>query len=101
MPTATASYETENGRKYLIQLCKHFAHKIDVEYDAEQGEHGRCSFGVAAAEMSANDTGIRFTLDAPDYESLSRGKSVIESHLVRFAFREKLERLDWAPAQPV
>ncbi len=26
MPNAKASYQTENGRKYLIQLCKHFAH---------------------------------------------------------------------------
>ncbi|KFB11279.1 DUF2218 domain-containing protein [Nitratireductor basaltis] len=100
MPTATASYQTENGRRYLIQLCKHFAHKIDVEYDAEHGGNGRCSFGPAAAKMSADDTGIRFALSAPDEESLDRGKGVIESHLVRFAFREKLERLDWKSAEP-
>lgn len=99
MPIATASYQTENGRKYLIQLCKHFAHKIEVDYDAEQGEHGRCSFGPAAAEMSADDTGIRFTLNAPDEETLNRGKGAIESHLVRFAFREKLETLDWKTSQ--
>lgn len=100
MPNAKASYQTENGRKYLIQLCKHFAHKIEVEYDAEQGGYGRCSFGAAAAEMTADDTGICFTLNAPDEESLNRGKGAIESHLVRFAFREKLERLDWKSAEP-
>ena len=33
----TARYETSNGSKYLQQLCKHFAHKIAVEYDDHRG----------------------------------------------------------------
>ncbi|MCQ1798643.1 DUF2218 domain-containing protein, partial [Neorhizobium galegae] len=29
---ATTEWRTEHGGKYLVQLCKHFAHKIDVSY---------------------------------------------------------------------
>lgn len=30
MPTLIGRIETEHGAKYLTQLCKHFAHKIDA-----------------------------------------------------------------------
>ena len=37
MPTTTGFYQTENGSKYLQQLCKHFGHKIETSYDSEKG----------------------------------------------------------------
>ena len=36
MPICFAAVETENASKYLVQLCKHFAHKVDVDYDQTQ-----------------------------------------------------------------
>ncbi|WP_336055700.1 DUF2218 domain-containing protein [Nitratireductor sp. CH_MIT9313-5] len=52
------------------------------------------------ANISSSSASTSRTLNAPDEESLNRGKGAIESHLVRFAFREKLERLDWKSAEP-
>src|SRR5690606_3487034 len=31
------SVATTNGSRYLQQLCKHWAHKFEVEFDAERG----------------------------------------------------------------
>ena len=32
------TFTTPNASKYLQQLCKHFAHKVDVEYDETRGK---------------------------------------------------------------
>ena len=33
----TGTFQTPQASKYLQQLCRHFAHKVAVEYDASQG----------------------------------------------------------------
>jgi len=95
MQKATAHFPTDHGRKYLVQLCKHFAHKIEVDYTEETG---RCALPPGPAEMSADDSGITFVVNADDELGLERAKGIITSHLVRFAFREKLEELSWSAA---
>lgn len=92
MLKATSRFETVNGRKYLAQLCKHFAHKVEVDYTDERG---RCALPTGPAEMFADGGGITFTVSAEDELGLERAKGVITSHLVRFAFRENLEDLAW------
>lgn len=37
MLTATTRCETPNAGKYLQQLCKHFAHKVEVDYGDGHG----------------------------------------------------------------
>jgi hypothetical protein len=37
MHVAEATVSSEKASRYLIQLCKHFAHKTPAEYDASQG----------------------------------------------------------------
>lgn len=37
-------------------------------------------------------------VEAPDAAGLERAQGVIDSHLVRFAFREEFEKMDWTPA---
>ncbi|OCW57384.1 DUF2218 domain-containing protein [Hoeflea olei] len=95
MPESTAFYETANGSKYLTQLCKHFAHKIEVTHDEREG---RCVFQGAIGLMKAEDNGLRMTVEAPDAESLERAQSIIEVHLGRFAWREEMGALDWVRA---
>lgn len=92
MITATANYETAFGKKYLGQLCKHFAHKIEVEYSET---HADCALPSGPATMDADENSIRFAITAKDESGLKIAKSIIESHLIKFAFREKLEKLDW------
>jgi hypothetical protein len=92
MIESTAYLNTEHGAKYLVQLCKHFAHKVDVTYS---DNHGECRFDRGVATLDADAEGLRMTVKAADEEGLGWGQSVIESHLVRFAFREELGAFDW------
>lgn len=92
MLESTAYLETASGSKYLVQLFKHFAHKITVSYTET---HGECQFVCGAAVLDADERGLRMVVTAPDEEKLAQTQSIIESHLLRFAFREKLEALDW------
>jgi hypothetical protein len=92
MLQATASWQTEHGGKYLVQLCKHFAHKIEVSYTET---HGECRFTCGTAILDADESRLKIVATAADEEQLAETESVIERHLVRFAFRENLEGLQW------
>ena len=92
MLTATTRCETPNAGKYLQQLCKHFAHKVEVAY---YDGHGQCRFSCGAATMNAGLKELDITVEAADTGALTETKQVIESHLVRFAFRENLQPLAW------
>lgn len=89
---ASARFETPHGRTYLVRLCKHFAHKIDVTYSED---HAQCTLPAGPATMDADDTGVRFNVSAIDNERLANACSVIERHLERFAFREGFAGLVW------
>ncbi|PAQ12169.1 DUF2218 domain-containing protein [Mesorhizobium temperatum] len=91
MLTATTRCETPNAGKYLQQLCKHFVHKVDVAYN---DGHGQCRFSCGTATMNAGLEGLDIVVEAADTGALTETK-VIESHLVRFAFRENLQPLAW------
>lgn len=89
---STARFETTNGRKYLVQLCKHFAHKVEVRID---GDHGECALPPGLATLDADDSGLVMKVSAETREGLTQAKTIVESHLIRFAFREELTQLDW------
>ena len=91
MLTATSAFETPNASRYIAQLCKHFAHKVEVSYDETRGE---AALPTGKAVMEAKEGGLHFEVNAETPEALARGKFIIEDHIVRFAFREKLENLD-------
>ena len=92
MLTASSKFKTEKPSKYLMQLCKHFAHKVDVSYTEQQGE---VTFPCGTALLQNKTDRLEFYVEAPTQEELSQCQSIIESHIVRFAFREKLEHLNW------
>jgi hypothetical protein len=45
--------------------------------------------------MNAGLKGLDIRVEAPDNGALTETKQVIESHLLRFAFRENLQPLAW------
>jgi len=92
MPQSAAHLETPNGPKYLVQLCKHFAHKITVSYT---DTHGECQFACGTTSLAADARGLRMVVTSGDDEGLVQTQSIIESHLARFAFREAFDALDW------
>ncbi|MGE6781668.1 DUF2218 domain-containing protein [Ensifer adhaerens] len=95
MQEATTHFATEDGQKYLTQLCKHFAHKVDVE---QAGDRAELRFSCGTGYLKAAADGLSIRASSPDDANLADTKSVIESHLLRFAFREDPGPLAWQPA---
>lgn len=92
MQEATTHFATDDGQKYLTQLCKHFAHKIDVEQTSDRAE---LRFSCGTGYLQATSDGLSIRARSPDDANLADTKSVIESHLLRFAFREEPGSLHW------
>lgn len=88
-----ARVPTENGARYLQQLCKHWSHKLDVELD---GSTGIVRFPDAVATMTAEGDALLVLVEAADEGTVERMKGVVAKHLDRFAFREAPLRFDWS-----
>ena len=89
---AFARFATPNGRKYMQQLCRHFAHKVEV---VEGDTSGECRFSCGIAALTADEHGLQIEVTSGTSDDLEQTKSVIESHLLRFAFREDPGSLSW------
>jgi uncharacterized protein len=85
MTSASARVPTAHGTKYLQQLCKHWAHKLDVRLS---GDSGVVRFADGVATMSADADALVVTVEAGAEETVERLKDVVARHLDRFAFRE-------------
>jgi uncharacterized protein len=92
MPSATARLATPNGPKYLQQLCRHFAHKVPVSFSDTAAT---CALPPGPAELQADADGLTVSVTARDCAGLESAKAIIDSHLVRFAFREEFRRMPW------
>jgi uncharacterized protein len=95
MMETVATLQTEHGAKYIAQLCKHFAHKVDVSH---ADGHGECRFTCGTATMDADADMLTIRVTASDEEQVKETQHVIESHLLRFAFREEIQPLQWLPS---
>lgn len=96
MFTAEARIGADKAPRYLAQLCKHFAHKVAVEWSATQG---RVDFGTGTCVMNAGDDELRVTCVAPTADGLARVKHIIEDHITRFGWRESLA-VRWTEGDP-
>lgn len=86
--TSFASIRTEKARGYLIQLCKHFAHKIEATFADNKG---RIAFGAGVCELNAEDERVLIAqVSTIDETQLATLEDVVERHLKRFAFKEEL-----------
>ncbi|MDG1431007.1 MAG: DUF2218 domain-containing protein [Paracoccaceae bacterium] len=86
--TATAEISTAKASGYLQQICKHFSHKIEVEFDTHKGT---IAFPFGHAELAAEQDVLTLNAFAGNEDDLEKLKQVLSSHLERFAFRESLE----------
>lgn len=86
MPSSTATIETERASSYLQQLCKHFGHKVPVEFTPQAGQitlpFGTCTLSADTSSLTLTTTG--------EEDSIERLEQVIGDHLARFAFRENI-----------
>ncbi|MCK2243307.1 MULTISPECIES: DUF2218 domain-containing protein [unclassified Crossiella] len=86
--SAEAAVTTDRPGRYLTQLCKHFAHKIEsAEFTEERGD---LKFAAGSCELTAEDGVLRLRVHADSTENLDRMEHVVASHLVRFGQRDEL-----------
>ena len=89
MPTSVSSVKTEHASRYLQQLCKHWSHRFEVEFNETAGKvpfSPETSLGLAA-----NSSSLIMTLNVEKLGDLERMQAVVADHLKRFAFREELD----------
>ncbi|HOY77327.1 MAG TPA: DUF2218 domain-containing protein [Hyphomonadaceae bacterium] len=89
LPIASqARVSTPKARNYLIQLCKHFAHKIPATFADNKG---RIEFESGVCELNADDeNALVLAVSAGSPDKLATLEDVIDRHLKRFAFKEEL-----------
>ena len=85
--TTQALVATDRPSRYLVQLCKHFGHKIQTVWTEHEGE---LHFDLGTALLHAQADGLRITVTAGDAESLTQLADVVERHLVRFGTKDEL-----------
>lgn len=100
--SSTAVVPTEKASRYLQQLCKHWAHNLSVEFDAN---HGKVTFpkdargaewpGDGVFSMEASDTALTCRIEASAAGQLEGLKGAVQRHLDRFAFREGELAYEW------
>ncbi|MCG8272496.1 DUF2218 domain-containing protein [Aquamicrobium sp. NLF2-7] len=93
MPVSSAIVTTENGSRYLQQLCKHWSHRFEVNFDPQQGRIKFAEGEVITLTASPDKLDVR--IEADDAERLPELNRVVEAHIVRYAFRETLE-FNWS-----
>ncbi|MDP1617539.1 DUF2218 domain-containing protein [Phenylobacterium sp.] len=94
MLTATASVATAHAHRYMVQLCKHFGHKVTAEFDETSG---RIAFPMGETRLAVAPEALELSAQANTPEDLARLEEVIASHLKRFAFREPDLAVAWRP----
>jgi hypothetical protein len=84
---STAAVATDRPAPYMRQLCRHFGHKNEAEF---QDRSGWIRFPYGLCEMEVGDGELLITVTAEDVEDRERLQRVMGSHLERFGSRDGL-----------
>ncbi len=93
MSMSVARVPTLSASRYLQQLAKHWSHKMEVSFTAEEGTI-RFPNG-STLEMRADSDTLDIVLTVPEDGDVAQMRQVVASHLDRFAFREAPLTFDW------
>ncbi|CAO4195897.1 DUF2218 domain-containing protein [Methylorubrum extorquens] len=91
MTESRAVVGTPHASRYLQQLCKHWAHRFEIEFSPTDA---RIALPLGETRLSASAETLTIDLTAQDAASLPDLRDVVVRHIERFAFRETL-RFDW------
>lgn len=88
MPLSRAEIATLSGERLINRLCKHWSHKLEVEYSEQDA---KIIFPDGTCLMHAEPDRLLVSIETLEEEHLDRLEGVVESHLVRMAKDEPLE----------
>ena len=91
MVIVSSRFETDAAGRYLQQLCKHFAHKVTASWNDSSGE---VAFAPGSCAMRAEPDALDFLCHAETADDAQKLITIIEMHLIRFAWRDHVE-LNW------
>nr|WP_062231513.1 DUF2218 domain-containing protein [Aureimonas sp. N4] len=77
-------------------MCKHSAHKFEIEFTPSYGEAALQSGTVV---LDATDEALEIRIHSLEDTVLDQLEGVVAEHILRFAFREEL-RFDWRRGSP-
>jgi len=97
MIQSIATVSTPTPRRYLVQLCKHFEHKLEVH---QEGNEGSIAFSAGTCRLHADSDTLVLQAEAPSEETLAQLQDVVARHLLRFAFRAPPE-ITWQRKEAV
>ena len=93
MSLSVARVPTQSASRYLQQLAKHWSHKMEMSFTAEEGmilfPNG------SKLDMRAASETLDIVLTVPVDGDVAQMRQVVASHLDRFAFREAPLTFDW------
>lgn len=93
MRTLTGTFETPNASKYLQQLCKHFAHKVDANCEEKSGF---AALGFGPTRFEADNANLSIKISLVEGSDPLPAQQMIDAHLERFAFREDFKTMVWS-----
>jgi catechol 2,3-dioxygenase len=88
-----ADVVTDRPSPYLLQVAKHFRHKLDVTFDERRAT---IPFAFGRGELRAEDGVLVLEAIAPTPAERERVEQVLGSHLARFGRRDGLS-VAWTP----
>lgn len=89
---SSTTIPTANGRRYMVQLCKHFGHRVPTTFGEREGE---IVFEAGKVGLRAAPETLMIVAEATEPAGLDRLEDVVARHLKRFAFREPDLAVDW------
>ncbi|UVE18370.1 DUF2218 domain-containing protein [Pseudomonas sp. LS44] len=89
--TAASHVVTTTPGRYIGRLCKHFAHKLEVQYDEQQGS---IEFAFGRCLLNAEGDGLTLRVESANHEDLEKLQQVVARHFEQFAWQEALQ-LEW------
>lgn len=85
MKSSTALIRTDRASRYLVQLCKHFGHKVPVEWTETDGV---VRFEPGTCRMAASGDALTLSCESETQDALAVVQDVVARHLERFAWKE-------------
>ena len=92
MIQTTARVPTANAAKYVINLCKHWGERIDVNFRKRQGV---IHLGSAVASLTPAQGELVVTILGNDDATIERFQSVVAERIAHLAQREGPLEFDW------
>jgi len=96
---SSTTIQSAHALKYLSVLCRHFARKVEAQWDDTQGT---VFFVVGTTTLRVNtlNDALTVTCHADNQDMLERQQSIINHHVALFSRRESIA-LQWAVQQAI